>query len=233
MTAKPLPDLEAKVLLEFWHDAQDNEGWCRQGVRGWRFRGEIGDRVGDNTASSAIIRLKKLGFLSTVEIQSVRRDYLYRISSAGAHRIAPGQDFTRPRPAVRRDTFFIAWLEWTVLQAFREAPADRSLPIREGEGGWMTARELRPRANWYGGAAHATSVLARIGLVVQKRWEGDRTLYSRITAVGERLVIVDRQWSGAERIERVEVANPGEAPPARTCGEEVPTRFPLLHEGRL
>lgn len=204
-----LGDLETAVLRTLWQDAENNTGWFRHGVRGWRHPGEVAYLVKCPAAAETIVALKRADLLTVTTIQVGRRQFLYRLSSAGAQQVAPGQPFVRPRADPGRETYFLRQHDWEVLLAYRAAAADRRVPRRWRTRGWLRADELRTRVYQYGGTGYATATLARIGLVDQRRSRGDATLYSCVSAAGLRLRVVDRQWVGEPMMDEIEVGDLG------------------------
>jgi hypothetical protein len=210
---RALSDAEAAVLLFFWTEAEAGEGWCRQGVRGWRFRAEVEHHI-PFAYEDAIKQLRAWGLLESCPVPHMPSDPLLRISSSGAALVSPDGEFHRRSPELHRKSFFLSFnREWATLQTLASARTDKSAPVRFGRRGWQSIHEARRR---YGPAAdaHSAGNLTRMGLLEQRREldpRGKRVLYSRATAAGARLVIVGRDWYGEPAIERVEVADEKDA----------------------
>jgi hypothetical protein len=215
---RALSDAEAAVLLFFWTEAESSVGWCREGVRGWRFRLEVEHHI-PFAYEDAIKHLRAWRLLDSSPVPHMPSDPLLRISSTGAALVSPEGEFFPPKPELHRKSFFLSFNhEWTTLQSYRAARVDRAAPVRFGRRGWQSIFEVR---RTYGSAdAHSAANLTRLRLLEQRREPGPggkRVLYSRATAAGTRLVIVGIGWYGEPGIERVEVADQKDADNLLDC----------------
>lgn len=220
MTARPdraLTDAETAVLLYFFTEAEDGVGWCRLGVRGWRFRLEVEHHF-PNAYQDAIKQLRAWRLLGSCPVPHMKSDPLLRISRAGAELVKPGGEFEVPDQELLYHSYFIRHdHEWATLQSFRRAREDRSVPLRFGRRGWVTIFEVR---RFGASDTYSASALARLGLLEQRREVGPAgkpVLYSRATAAGMRLVIVREEWDGGPKIEMVEVADAKDAENLPDC----------------
>lgn len=216
-TLHPLTNDQAAFLMFFRTEVEGSVGWCREGVRGWRFRLEAGHPI-PNAYRDAIKHLRAWGLLVSSPVAHMPSDPLLRISSDGAGRVNPGGEFHARNPALHQASYFLSLAhEWVTLQSFCAAREERTLPLRFGRRGWQSIFEARR----YGHVdAHSAANLARIGLLEQRREigsDGKRVLYSRASASGMRLVIVGGGWYGEKGIERAEAADERDAENLPDC----------------
>lgn|GEM_PF-1851752 len=147
----PLDLLALEVLRDV---AVAERGWRRRGVRGWMFYEEVRSTLGRQIAE-VLPRLARRGWAERVEAAEKGRGRsvsLYRITDAGLRALATlvGGGY-RPIPAPLPDdpeagSMYLPSRAWVALTVLREAEKSAA-PLRFGEPGWLTAREISARSD--------------------------------------------------------------------------------------
>ncbi|HEX2093104.1 MAG TPA: hypothetical protein VHG28_11905, partial [Longimicrobiaceae bacterium] len=149
---RPLKDKWTWILDYLRTEAQGGYGWRRRGVRGWRLYEEVEEAL-DTKIPEMLPALWRAGLVDRTRVEDPSRSapvYLYRISAAGNARLTgeEGEDLpTLMSPVPEEDdpeegTTFVPVVEWETLSLLRRQAREQLGPVRWGQHGWMTAREI-------------------------------------------------------------------------------------------